>query len=543
VVIRRRIVLGVMLVVLFGLGWVAGRGSARAGDLYQNLDLFVEILHRIEENYVDPVDPHKLVDGALKGMLRDLDPYSQFLDTRAYQDLQAMTHGSFGGVGVEVSIRDNHPTVISPIEGGPAWTLGVRSGDIIMRIDGKSTAGLTIDEVATLLRGPEGTHVQISIHREGEDGDVEYSVERREIVTRSVRYAYTVDRNVGYLRLSSFSQTSGGEVRAALSRLKTEGATRLILDLRSNPGGLLDQAVDVAEQFVKQGTFLVSTRGRARGQDNRFYASEVHPLLDWPMVVLVDGASASASEIVAGSLQDLDRALLVGATTFGKGSVQSVFPLQERAVALKLTTARYFTPSGRSIHKAQNNAPDLVAAADDGAELPPGHPTAAPDTAKPVFHTAAGRIVYGGGGIRPDLEVPRDTLPSLADRLEGRGLPFRFANRWVNTHPDWKLTAPLSPALWTDLSAFLTAEKVPFTETELAAERVLLDRALRRELARRLSGDAAAMRVALEGDPVFAKALEVLSRARAPRDVFAAAGGPAAPRRAAAAGREPATVR
>ena len=161
--IRRRIVLGAVLVVLFGLGWVAGRGSARAGDLYQNLDLFVEILHRIEQNYVDAVEPQKLVTGALRGMLRDLDPYSQYLDTRSYQNLQAMTHGSFGGVGVEVSIRDNHPTVISPIEGGPAWTLGVRSGDVITRIDGQRTAGLTIDEVATRLRGPEGTHVQISI--------------------------------------------------------------------------------------------------------------------------------------------------------------------------------------------------------------------------------------------------------------------------------------------------------------------------------------------------------------------------------------------
>jgi carboxyl-terminal processing protease len=543
VVIRRRIVLGAVLVVLFGLGWVAGRGSARAGDLYQNLDLFVEILHRIEENYVDPVDPQKLVNGALKGMLRDLDPYSQFLDARAYQNLQAMTHGSFGGVGVEVSIRDNHPTVISPIEGGPAWTLGVRSGDIIMRIDGKSTAGLTIDEVATLLRGPEGTHVQISIHREGEPGEVEYSVERRVIVTRSVRYAFTVDRNVGYLRLSNFSETSGGEVRAALERLKAEGANRLILDLRSNPGGLLDQAVDVAEQFVKQGTFLVSTRGRARGQDNRYYASEVHPLLDWPMVVLVDGASASASEVVAGSLQDLDRALLVGATTFGKGSVQSVFPLQERVVALKLTTARYFTPSGRSIHKAQNNPAALAAAEGDGGEPAPGRPAAVPDTVKPVFHTAAGRIVYGGGGIRPDLEVPRDTLPSLADRVEGRGLAFRFANRWVNTHPEWKVSEPLSPALWMDLSAFLTAEKVPFTEAELAEERLPLDRALRRELARRLSGDAAAVRIALEGDPAFEKALEVLSRARTPREVFATAVRPGASRRAAAPGREPATAR
>ena len=537
--IRRRIVLGAVLVVLFGVGWVAGRGSARAGDLYQNLDLFVEILHRVEENYVDPVDPAKLVDGAVKGMLHDLDPYSQYLDAHAYQNLQATTHGSFGGVGVEVSIRDNYPTVISPIEGGPAWSLGVRSGDVITRIDGKNTAGLTMDEVATLLRGPEGTHVQVSIHREGEDSDVEYSIERHEIVARSVRQAFLIEPGIAYLRLANFSETSGSEVRMALGRLKTSGANRLVLDLRSNPGGLLDQAVDVSEQFLKQGTLVVATRGRARGQDNRYYASEAHPLLDWPMVVLVDGASASASEIVAGSLQDLDRALLVGSTTFGKGSVQSLFPLRERTVALKLTTARYYTPSGRSIHKAENDRQD-AGAEDDTPDTPSGPAPA--DSAAPIFHTVAGRTVRGGGGIRPDVEVAVDTLPPLANRVEGRGLPFRFANRWVNTHPEWKPSDPLSPALWGDFAAFLKSEKVAFSDAEMTTERPLLDRALRRELARRLSGDGAAVRIALQGDPVFQRGLEVLRRARTPRQVFAAATAVPSPRRAATT-REPATVR
>jgi len=544
-VFRRRIVLGSVLVVLFGVGWVAGRGSARAGDLYQNLDLFVEILHRIQENYVDPVEPEKLITGAMKGMLRDLDPYSQFLDAGAYQNLQATTHGSFGGIGIEVSIRDDYPTVISPIDGGPAQTLGIRSGDIIARIESRSAAGLTIDEVAQRLRGPQGSHVQIGIRREGEEGEVEYSIERREIVTRSVRHAFVVEGRVGYLRLANFSETSGGEVRAALERLKADGADKLVLDLRSNPGGLLDQAVDVAEQFVKQGTKLVATRGRARGQDNLYFASEVHPLLDWPMVVLVDGASASASEIVAGSLQDLDRALVVGQTTFGKGSVQTLFPLRERTVALKLTTARYYTPSGRSIHKGGAEPPPPSAEQLNDEAVEPAPATAKADSARPVFRTPSGRTVYGGGGIHPDVAIARDTLPPLTDRVEGRGLAFRFANLWVNTHRAWRTSDPLTPELWKEFAGFLTAEKVPFTESALDTERALLARALRRELARRLGGDSAAIRVALEGDPAFERALQVLSRARTPREVFAVAGSPAAPRRAVTPRRErePGTVR
>jgi carboxyl-terminal processing protease len=525
--IRRRIALIAALLALFALGWWAGRGGATRGDLYDHLDLFVEVLHRVEDNYVDPVDPQRLVEGAMKGMLRDLDPYPQFLDARAYQNLQATTHGSYGGVGLVVSVRDNLPTVISPVEGSPAWTVGVRSGDVLVRIDGKSTAGLTIEEVADRLRGPEGTHVQISVRREGVDGEVEYSIERRVIVTRSVPYAFVTEGRTGYLRLANFSETSGAEVREAMRRLRGEGATRLILDLRANPGGLLDQAVDVAEQFVKPSTLLVYTRGRVATQDQRFYSADKRPVVDWPVVVLVDGGSASASEIVAGSLQDLDRALVVGQPTFGKGLVQSVFPLRGRTAALKLTTARYYTPSGRSIQKGALASVHALADADEegdeDAEDQQPKAAAADTAAAPVYHTAAGRVVLGGGGIRPDVVVTADSLPPAAQRVESRGLAFRFANRWVNQHPEWKLSDGLTDALWRAFREFVAVETPALSAADLAAERPVLERAVRRELARRLGGDGAAMRVALQGDPVFERALEVLSRARTPREVFAVA--------------------
>jgi len=300
--------------------------------------------------------------------------------------------------------------------------------------------------------------------------------------------------------------------------------------------------VDVAEQFLPRNSLVVYTQGRQRGQDNRYYARDAHPLVQWPLIVLVDNGSASAAEIVAGALQDLDRGLLVGRTTFGKGSVQSVFPLRDRSAALKLTTALYYTPSGRSIHRT---ARDTAQAADDGADDGDATPPARDSVAKPVFHTAAGRIVYGGGGITPDLVVIPDSLPTLVQRAEARSLPFRFANRWVNEHPGTGPErksggsspssggAPARPAVeasFEEFAAFLRAEKFPFTDAEVAAQRPLLERALRRELARRESGDSEAARVALEDDPVYRRALEVLHRAKTPREVFAFAPAPAPPR-------------
>ena len=521
--IRRRLVLAVLFVSLFALGWWAGRVASR--DLYGDLDLFVEVLHKIEANYVDPVQPRPLLDGAIKGMLQQLDPYSQFLDEKAYANLRSVTEGVFGGIGVEVNVRDGYPTVIAPIEGTPAWEAGLRSGDVIVEVDGKSTAGLTVEEAADRLRGPEGTEVRVKVSREGEDEDHEVTLTRRIIERRAVPYAFVAEGGVGYLRLSAFSERTADETRDMLERLARQGAKSLVIDLRQNPGGLLPEAVAVTEAFVPRGTMVVYTHGRARSEDQRYYAAEPRPNLQWPMVVLVDGGSASASEIVAGALQDLDRALLVGTTTFGKGSVQRVFPLRDQGAALKLTTALYYTPSGRSINHAAHDS-----LADDGDEGDDGAAPAAPDTAdRPVFHTRAGRTVYGGGGITPDVVVAPDTLTGLLRRVESRNLAFRFANRWLNTHPQPQpeLQVPLP---WNEFLAWLRGEKVEFTDAEAAAQRPLLERAVRREMARRMLGDGAAARVALDGDPAWARARAALAGARAPRDVFAGAG--AAPARA-----------
>jgi carboxyl-terminal processing protease len=306
-------------------------------------------------------------------------------------------------------------------------------------------------------------------------------------------------------------------VRASSApRPGSEGACRPALE----SGGLLEQAVDVAEQFLPKGQLVVYTHGRAKGQDQRYYATEGGAESRWPLVVLIDEGSASASEIVAGALQDLDRALVVGRTSFGKGSVQSVYPLRNRGTALKLTTALYYTPSGRSIHRRTR---DTLATADDSQSDDDVPAPAAPDSShRPSFRTPGGRIVYGGGGITPDVDVRPDSLSPLVQRVAERSLKLKFANRWVTAHPDTRVAASLPEPVWHEFETFLTGELKDVREPAVEADRVPLERGVRRELARRLSGDAAAARIALEGDPVVRRALQVLGRSRAPRDVFAA---------------------
>jgi carboxyl-terminal processing protease len=516
---RRRWLLGIAFVVLFGLGWWVGRGGA-AADMYGNLDLFVEVLSRVEDSYVDPVDSRELVDGALRGMLKELDPYSQYLDEKSYAQLKTVTHGEFGGIGIVVSIRNAYPTVISPIEGSPAWEAGITSGDIIVKIDGKSSHDITVEDAADLLRGEPGTTVNVTLRREGQSSERTVTLERRIVATKAVPYAFVTDDHVGYLRLASFSEKTGQETRDAIARLKRDGAKSLVLDLRLNPGGLLDQAVDVAEQFLPKGTMVVYTDGRIQQQDQKYYAAERAPETHWPMVVLIDGGSASASEIVAGAIQDTDRGLVLGRTSFGKGSVQSVFPLAGDRAALKLTTALYFTPSGRSIHRKEQADAHALGFDEDEADAPEA-PAPEPEAERPVFQTAAGRTVYGGGGITPDVEVPSDSLPPIVLEVEQLGLPFRFANLWINTHELTRIEPTLPAEQWSDFKAFARAENDTLDMTAFDAERPALQRALRRELARRLGGDAAAARVVLEEDVAFRRAQRILSAARRPADVFA----------------------
>ena len=527
----RRIVAAVLIAALFAVGWWSGREGGR-GELYSGVDKFVEVLHQVDQNYVEPIDPPRVMKGAIAGMLQTLDPYSQYLDAKEFGSLKEVTRGSFTGVGLEVGIRDHFPTVIAPIEGGPAWEAGIQSGDALVKVDGKSTTDYSLDDVALALRGPGGTKVVVAIFRDGEAGLLELALTRREIVVTSVPYAFVTGGGVGYLRISRFAEDTDSRLREALVKLRAEGATSLVVDLRRNPGGLLDQAVDVTEHFVPRNSEIVSTRGRNPALNHRYFAGDATPETHWPMAVLVDEGSASASEIVAGALQDLDRALIVGRVSFGKGSVQNLFTIPGRQAAVKLTTALYYTPSGRSIHRrARDEARVDPLADDDEGDAPPDSAGAAATprdtTARPVFRTAAGRTVLGGGGIAPDIVVAPDTLGRLATDFERRGLGLRFGKRYESAHPKQGDLIPPAGAVWPELLAFLLGEHLSASTDSLTLERDALAGLARREIARRASGDAGATRVSLERDPVFARAAAALRGARVPSDVFALASAPA----------------
>jgi len=525
-VIQRRMLVAVLLAALFALGWWSGRDGGR-GELYANVDKFVEVLHKVDENYVEPVEPQKLIHGAIDGMLQTLDPYSQYLDAREYTGLQDVTRGAFTGVGIEVGLRDHYPTVITPIEGSPAWEAGIQTGDVIVRVDGKPTTDFSLDDVADALRGPRNTHVTVEVTREGDTDERKFDLTRREITVASVPYAFVTGEGVGYVRLARFSEDTDAGLQKAIAQLKTAGAKSLVIDLRKNPGGLLEQAVDVAQEFVPKGSQVVSTRGRIANSTHRYTAQDTKPETAWPMAVLVDEGSASASEIVAGALQDLDRALVVGRTSFGKGSVQVLYPLHGQAGAVKLTTARYYTPSGRSIHRGVPSD-ELDPLADDSDDESDDDSTTAvaplkADTvALPIFHTLAGRVVRGGGGIMPDIEVKADSLGPVAFNFERRGLAVRFARRWNEAHGA-QAPLPTQAEVWPELARFLESESIRTPADSLELERPHLAALARREIARKRGGDAAAARVALETDPDFRRAAAVLARARKAPEVFALA--------------------
>ncbi len=513
---RRQIIAVCVLVVALIAGtWAVARVQESTDNTYSNIERFIQVLTKVRDNYVEPVSSDKLMDAAIRGMLRTLDPYSQYLDKDEAERLETTTHGAFGGIGISIGMRDRWVTVIAPIEGTPAWKAGILGGDRIVKIDDVSTEGLSLDDAMKKMRGDRGTHVKLTIFREGRDQPQDFDIVRDIIQIKSVPYSGMLSNGVGYVRLSNFSERSRQEMDAAFDKLEKMHPHGVIIDLRFNPGGLLSQAVEVAEEFTPRGKKVVYTRGRDSSQNRDFYSTADHPHSDYPMVILVNQWTASASEIVSGALQDLDLGLVVGKTTFGKGLVQTVIPLTRsvKGPKLKLTTAKYYTPSGRCIQKDEQLKDGALADEEDTDE------SDKPDTAtetkkpKPQYRTEMGRVVYGGGGITPDVELVEVKLPRVIEDLEAKQVFFKYAVKYAVKHKEPPANYQLTPGMRDEFMQLLREEKVEFNADSLSDARKWVDSGLRRELGRRYGGEEEAYRIALEDDEQVKSAAALFDRA------------------------------
>ncbi len=355
---KKAFVISSLLVVLtLSLGGTVASKSTDGSPTYEQLRLFTEVLSIVQNQYVDEVPPKDLIYNAIKGTLRGLDPHSSFLDPESYREMQVETSGSFGGLGIEITLRDDVLTVVAPIEGTPAHRAGLHPADRIVKIDGLVTKDMQLSDAVKRMRGRPGSKVIISVIREGWTEPKDFEITREQIRVQSVR-THDLGNGIEYIRLRQFQEQTSHDVDAALEKFAKNGMKALVLDLRNNPGGLLTSAVEVTEKFVEDGKLVVYTEGRVRNQNMRFSAHAKKAYANLPIVVLVNQGSASASEIVAGALQDYGRAVVVGTQSFGKGSVQTIIPLSDGS-GLRLTTAKYFTPKGRSIH-GKGITPDIV---------------------------------------------------------------------------------------------------------------------------------------------------------------------------------------
>lgn len=517
--VRRSVVapIAVVAIAVVTGGWLLQQGVGRTENVYVQVRLLQEVVDRVESSFVDEVDKAALYNSAIDGLVRDLgDPHSSFLEAEEYETLRIRTEGDYGGVGLEVIDRNDWVTVVSPIPGTPGARAGIRSGDQFYEIAGIPADTMTTDDAVELLRGEPGTEVEVMMLRPGVEEPIPFTLSRAVIRLLAVPYAVMLDDGIGYVPFLSVRETSTREIRAAVDSLREEGMRALILDVRGNPGGLLDEGITVSDLFLDSGLGVVETRGRDPRENETYTARTADRYEGMPIVVLVNGSSASASEIIAGALQDHDRALVVGESTFGKGSVQSLFRLTGGNV-LRLTTAKWYTPVGRSIHKENE---DLFAVSDGARLAVSGQITVGEDLeGRPTFTSSAGRTLYGGGGIAPDVFVAPATL-SVTEERAVRSLYrqagafnvalFNFSVSYVADHPDLQIGFTLGAA---DIQAFYRASpewqaEVDYDDFRAAGPFIRYH--LEREIALQAWGEAGQFQQGQSGDVQLMRALELL---------------------------------
>jgi carboxyl-terminal processing protease len=490
---------------------VGAQSSAEESALRNDLHSFTTVYDLVEQNYAEPLDGDKaeraIYDGAIPGMLRVLDPHSNFYDPKAYAKMREDQHGKYYGVGMLIQPQNNKIVIVTPFEGTPSFKAGIRPGDVIVAVDGKSTENMTSEDVANVLKGPKGTHVQVSVARFGTAKPMIFDLVRDEIPHNSIDLAFLVRPQVGYIHITQFQETTGHEVSDALESF---GPIKgLVLDLRGNPGGLLQEAVAVCDKFLQKGQIIVSQRGRAY-PEQIYRATHGNNGRDYPIVVLVNHGTASAAEIVSGALQDHDRALIVGETTFGKGLVQTVYPLSENT-GLALTTYHYYTPSGRLIQRNYNGVSlyDYYYNHDQ--------PSSSDEKNREVKLTDSGRTVYGGGGITPDEKVDTPHSNHFQDVLLEHYVFFNFASHYLAnrtvTH-DFQV----DDNVLADFKQFLTSQQIGFTEADFPPVLDWIKANIKAEIFTSQFGQAEGLRVRAAWDPMINQGVTYLPQAQALED-------------------------
>ncbi|HTR81869.1 MAG TPA: S41 family peptidase [Bacteroidota bacterium] len=522
----------VLLIVLSIFGGMQLNPLISGDNIYEQLGKFKDVLSLTDKYYVDEVDTQKLTEAAIKGLLSDLDPHSVYIDPKQLTHVTEEFRGKFEGIGIEFAIVNDTINVVQPIGGGPSAQLGILSNDKIVKIDGKSAIGFTNDQVMKSLKGPKGTKVSVSILRPGDPDILEYEIVRDVIPFNSVDVSYMLNDDVGYINVTRFAETTDSEMLSALQKLKAQGMKRLILDLRFNPGGYLDQAVKMADLFLDGDPTtgqrkVVYTKGRRPDFDEEYYATTNSEFEKTPLIILISNGTASASEIVAGAMQDWDRGLIVGETSFGKGLVQRQFELADKS-AFRLTIARYYTPSGRciqrsyaeGINKYQEEAFDRKETEGDNLTH-----TEERDSTRPVFKTADGRKIYGGGGITPDYIVKPEPITPFTVTLRNRNLFYEFTTTYLATHTKqikdkyngnfqtFNREFVVDDALMNEFLTFVKEKKVDFKEDQYVKDKEYIAALLKAHIAKNFWGNDGWYPVILKQDNQLEKALSLFPEA------------------------------
>lgn len=514
---------------IFVIWIVAGIGIFTADDavaverynnknIYTSMKLFSDVLFKLNRFYVSDVAADSLVEDAIMGMLKNLDPHTNYFKPDDFSDFQTNTKGEFGGLGITIDKQGDYITVVSPIEGTPAYKMGILAGDKIAKVDTIDVKGYSTTNIIKIMRGDKGTKVKIGIIRPGVDELLEFDIVRDIIKIKSIPYAYITDKGIGYLRIRQFSQTTSADLIKILDDFEEKGIKGLLIDLRFNPGGLLNEAIDTVNEFVGPNKLVVSTKGRNPISNQKHYTKNNRMRSGYPVVCLINEGSASAAEIFSGSLQDWDKGLVVGKTSFGKGSVQQLMPLIE-GKGIKITVSKYYIHSGRCIHKDIN---DKIL---KGKKVTDSEKEKAEEEAhKKVFYTEKGRKVYGGGGINPDIEIEQDIINEYQIDLNRKNLFFEFAVNYMLKN-EKKVTEnfKVDDRIFNEFVEFACSKKVECTQKVLNESKAWIKNRLSADIVAKKFGDLASYKILSKQDGQLQKALALFDKYDTMQAMFDAA--------------------